>query len=382
MPNSTTDLVDVTKPVDPSVAQQSFGLTGAKTGYESALSSWAGPYVTEMLGKGRALADQPYEAYTGALTAAPSQLQQQAFQGVGNLVAPTEQMGAYTPETFDDAQASRYMNPFIQQSLQPQLQELQRQQEIKRIANAGRMAQAGAYGGGRQAVLESELDRAGLEQAGRLTGTSYVNAYDRAQQQFNTEQDRQRQAQELANKYGLAALERQAGLGATQRGIETEGIQADRAQFDKELGFPYKQTQYMQGLLQGLPLESQDFTYATPSKLEELLYGGAGASKGLEKFLGSSGLGALLGGSDSNSGILGALGNLPVGDMLASLFGTSDPDSEDNWLGSDLGGNQPADDWDYDVLGPDDYDYDYDYDLGGWDDYYQPGVDDYDYGGF
>ena len=291
-------------------------------------------------------------------------------------------MGAYTPETFDDAQASRYMNPFIQQALQPQLQELQRQQEIKRIANAGRMARANAYGGGRQAVLESELDRAGLEQAGRLTGTSYVNAYDRAQQQFNTEQDRQRQAQELANKYGLAALERQAGLGATQRGIETEGIQADRAQFDKELGFPYKQTQYMQGLLQGLPLESQDFTYATPSKLEELLYGGAGASKGLEKFLGSSGLGALLGGSDSNSGILGALGNLPVGDMLASLFGTSDPDSEDNWLGSDLGGNQPADDWDYDVLGPDDYDYDYDYDLGGWDDYYQPGVDDYDYGGF
>ena len=55
---------------------------------ESALSSWAGPYVTEMLGRGQALASMPYTAYQGPLTAGPSALQQQAFGGLGSLALP------------------------------------------------------------------------------------------------------------------------------------------------------------------------------------------------------------------------------------------------------------------------------------------------------
>jgi hypothetical protein len=39
------------------------------TAEESSLSSWAGPYVTEMLGRGQALAGMPYQAYMGPLTA-------------------------------------------------------------------------------------------------------------------------------------------------------------------------------------------------------------------------------------------------------------------------------------------------------------------------
>jgi hypothetical protein len=44
-------------------------------GKESSLSNWAGPYVTDMLGQGQALADMPYEAYEGPLTAGASDLQ-------------------------------------------------------------------------------------------------------------------------------------------------------------------------------------------------------------------------------------------------------------------------------------------------------------------
>mgnify|MGYP003141031958 FL=1 len=50
-------------------------VTGSHTGTESSLSSWAGPYVTEMLGRGKAIASQPYQAYTGPLTAGASNLQ-------------------------------------------------------------------------------------------------------------------------------------------------------------------------------------------------------------------------------------------------------------------------------------------------------------------
>ena len=45
-----------------------------------------------MLGKTRALADKPYSAYTGPLTAGASGLQNQAFGGYGTL-DPNQQTG-------------------------------------------------------------------------------------------------------------------------------------------------------------------------------------------------------------------------------------------------------------------------------------------------
>ena len=287
---------DIAK-IDPTAASTAPpGVIGKQTGQESALSNWVGPYVTDMLAKGRAISDRPYESYTGPLTAGASNLQQQAFQGIGNLAVPMEQMGAYTPQTFGTEQASQYMNPYIQQALQPQLQELQRQQELKRIANAGRMTQAGAYGGGRQAVMESELDRSYLDQAGKLTGSAYLDAYNKAQQQFNIEQDRQRQAQELVNTYGLGALQKQADLGTTQRGIESQGVAADMKQFEEEKQFPYKAAQYQQSLLSGLPLATQSYSYAQPSALGSMLTRSAGIGDMTGEFLGSGGISGLISG--------------------------------------------------------------------------------------
>ena len=61
------------------------GNAGQPLGMESSLSNWAGPYVTDMLGKGKALAQTPYQAYTGPLTAGSSALQNQAFTGLAGL---------------------------------------------------------------------------------------------------------------------------------------------------------------------------------------------------------------------------------------------------------------------------------------------------------
>ena len=83
-------------------------IVGQRTGIESSppLSSWAGPYVTTMLGKGAALANEPY-AYTGPLTAGASGLQQQAMQGIASLAMP-EQMGAYQPKSFTEEGTAVY----------------------------------------------------------------------------------------------------------------------------------------------------------------------------------------------------------------------------------------------------------------------------------
>ena len=269
---------------------------GQRTGTESALSTWAGPYVTEMLGRGQAVSSQPYQAYTGPLTAGESAPQSTAFQGIANLAVPTAAAGTYTPATFDAAQANKYINPYVQEALQPQLTELQRQQELKRIENAGRLTRAGAFGGGRQAVMESELDRSYLDKAAELTGLAYLDAYNKAQQQFNVEQTREQSAQTDANRFVMDALNQQARLGGLQRDIEKEGIAADRKQFEEERKFPYQQVQFQQSLLQNLPLETQSYTYAQPSALSNILTGASGTSSYLESILGPGGVGGLVSG--------------------------------------------------------------------------------------
>ena len=66
----------------------------------------------------------------------------------------------------------------------------------------------------------------------------------------------------------------QLGAGRVQRGVEAEGIAADKAQFEEERDFPYRQVSYMQSLLSGLPLATQSYSYAEPSPLSNILSGG------------------------------------------------------------------------------------------------------------
>lgn len=252
-------------------------LAGSQTSTESSLSNWAGPYVTDMLGKGQALSETPYQAYGGPLTAGSSDLQNQAFQGVAGLTLPTN-MGGYTPQSFTTAgTAQQYMNPYLQASLDPQLAEARRAAEITRMNDAARLTKAGAYGGSRQAIMESEGNRNLGTNLANITGTGYNKAYDLAADQFNKEQNMGLTAQTANNQYGLNALTKQADLGTVQRGIESEGIAADINQFTQERDNPFKMVQYQQSLLQGMPLATQSYNYAQPSTLANV----SGAAGGL-----------------------------------------------------------------------------------------------------
>ena len=268
-PAATTPGVTTTP--DPTVGQQ--------TGTESNLSNWAGSYVTDMLGKGQALSNQAYQGYGGPLTAGTSNLQNQAFQGLAGLTIPTDQMQAFTPQQFSAADAQRLMNPYLQAALDPQIAEARRQSEIQNLQNNTAATRAGAFGGGRQALMQSENQRNLLQNLSGITGTGYANAYNQALGQFNTEQNLARGASSDAQNYGLGVLQRQAEMGNAQRGVEQEGIAADRAQFEEERDYPYKQVQYQQSLLQGLPLQAQSYTYSQPSALSEFLQGSGGISE-------------------------------------------------------------------------------------------------------
>ena len=256
------------------------GMPGSYTGTESSLSNWAGDYVTDMLGQGQALANEGYNAYTGPLTAGSSELQDQAFQGIAGIDLSLDQMGTggYTPQAFTGENVNQYMNPYLMQSLQPQIDEARRQSEIDRISNAGRMTRAGSFGGSRQAVLDAENQFGMQRNIAGITGQGYADAYKDALGQFNVEQDRGMDAQDRINEYGFTGLDALSDAGATQRGITSEGIAADREQFEEERDFPYKQVQYMQSLLQGLPIQAQSYSYAQPSTLSELASTSGGLS--------------------------------------------------------------------------------------------------------
>ena len=259
------------------------GGSGA-TGGESSLSNWAGPYVTDMLGRGQALSSQPYQAYQGPLTAGASNLQQQAFQGIGSLQMPTQQQMQFTPTQFSGGIAQQYMNPYLQAALEPQIAEARRQAEIQRMGDTSRLVKAGAFGGSRQAVMESEGNRNLMSNLANITGQGYKSAYDQAMQQFNAEQNRQQSAAQQAADLGFKTLGTQAEAGAVQRGITSEGIAADLGQFREERDYPLKQVQYMQSLLQGLPISAQSYSYPTPSVIEQMVQGAGGISRLLEFF--------------------------------------------------------------------------------------------------
>jgi hypothetical protein len=268
----------------PSGAALSSGLTGT----ESNLSNWAGPYVTNMLGQGQAIAQSPYQAYTGQLTAGTSPLQQQAFQGAAGLSAPAG-MGGFTPQSFTGAgTAQQYMNPYLQQALDPQLAEARRQSQITQTQNAGKLTGAGAYGGGRQAIMDAETQRNLATNLADITGRGYMNAYDKAMQQFNTEQQAAQQAQNLTNQYGFNVIGQQAGLGQAQRGIESEAVAADKAQFEEERLNPYKMVQFQQSLLSGLPLAAQTYNQTAPNPLLSALSSTGSGYDLLNKILGGA----------------------------------------------------------------------------------------------
>ena len=238
-------------PVTPAPAQTGAGIP-QDVSRTSTLSPWVGDYVTNALGQGAAAANQPYQAYQGPLTAGASGLQQQAFAGASDIAS-----AGYTPGQFvggfGTQQATQYMNPYIQASLNPQLAELKRQSDIARLDDAGRLTRAGAFGGSRQAIMESEGRRNLLDKQAGLIGSGYKSAYDTGLGQFNKEREAEEASRQFGAGFGLKTVDQLANLGNVQRGITSEGLAADKAQFEEERDYAYNMPKYQLSLLSGLP---------------------------------------------------------------------------------------------------------------------------------
>ena len=264
------------------------------------LPDWAKPYAQETLEKTKALTAGPYQTYGAPRIAGFSPLQEQAQAAAGQMgpsqlgqfggqVAGAASLGAlgtqYNPfrmGQFTAGRAAQYMNPFVEMAMEPQLREAQRSSEMQRMADQAQAVRSGAFGGGRQAIVEAERQRNLGTQMGDIRAKGYMSAFDQAQQQFAREQQLREQSRQYGAGLGMQGLQTalqgagqlgalggqefgqqketiglQSQMGAQQQALRQQGLTQAYQDFLNEQNYPYKQLGFMSDMIRGLPLGQQ-----------------------------------------------------------------------------------------------------------------------------
>jgi hypothetical protein len=206
---------------------------------------------------------QPYSKNPQDYIAGFSPMQQQAMTGAANMKTG--------PEGFQQ-DVGGYMNPYLQQSLAPQLAEANRQYDISGMQANAQATQAGAFGGGRQALMQSENERNRNMGLQNIVGQGYNTAFNNAQNQYNT-----------GVTQGIGINQLQAGYGAQQQAQQQNIINQGIQNYATAQQYPQQQLAFMNSMLRGLPLQTQTVQgyQAAPSNVSQLAGLGTAGIAGL-----------------------------------------------------------------------------------------------------
>ena len=161
-----------------------------------------------------------------------------SFSGPSNISANTVSTGNFLGQNT----ACSYMNPYLQASLNPQLQQMRQAQQIQQQQNQASATGMGAFGGSRCAVLQGAQNQADQLSQQNLIGNAYNQAYKCAQQMFTTCQARALQAQQSNQSANLTA-----GQANQQMGYNTA---LQNAQLAQQSGLANQAMQGQYGLAQ------------------------------------------------------------------------------------------------------------------------------------
>lgn len=285
------------------------GSSGGTNTNISELPEWARGYAKGALERADALSRKGFQKYDDPRIAGFSPMQLQAQEGAANMqtsgltgmggqiagaaalggLGQDYQAGQFQGGRFGNRQAAQYMSPFIQEALAPQLREAQRSSDILGQQNAARAVGQGAFGGSRSALVEAERQRNLGMQMGDIRAKGLQDAYSQAQAQYNADQARSIQAQQLGEQsrqfganLGLQGLNTalqgagqlgalgqqqfqqgmdinklQAGYGAQQQALRQQGLSQQYQDFLDEQNYPYKQLGFFSDMIRGLPVGQQ-----------------------------------------------------------------------------------------------------------------------------
>jgi hypothetical protein len=286
----------------PNVFQPSISNTPSFKGIQETPA--ATPFATDLLQRGKAFTTAATPTYEGQLTSGPSQYQNKAWEGLANLTVPQNLTAAgnqlgnisnqqqnlsynptkFTAGTFGNEEAQKYMNPYIQQALDPQLEYMRRQAAINQQDDMAKLAKAGAFGGSRQAILQGVNQEALLRKQAETTGAGYEKAYNAAMAQYNADMTRDMEAQKASEQskqygagykqtalsnaanseqaraaaganeaqYGLQNLTALSTAGAQQQALDQAALDAKYKEWQRQTEYPGKQLDQMKGLITAL----------------------------------------------------------------------------------------------------------------------------------
>lgn len=230
-------------------------------------------------------------------------------QGLQNLGMQAVRQGQqYAQDITNPYRNQQFMSPYMQNVVDIQQREAQRQSDIAAQDLKSQATKAGAFGGGRQAIMESERRRNLATQLGDIQATGLQSAFQNAQQQQLAAQNQAMQGYGTGIQgYGAGITGQTGAYGQAAQGAGTLsniggqqlGAQQSIANLQNTLGqqqqqnqqqvinqamqnlqlqrmYPQQQLQYLSGLLSGLPVSStgQVANIPGPNLLSQL--GGAG----------------------------------------------------------------------------------------------------------
>jgi hypothetical protein len=270
------------------------------------------PYGEGVLAGAAKAVATPYQSYadwarsqglSGDQVAGYTDLQKTAFTGAAGLgqnqysTDAATGLASLSGQTFDQNAAQQYMNPYMQSVVDIQKREAERQSGIQGTQQQAGAAQAGAFGGSRDAIMRAERERNLGTQMNDIQAQGSQAAFTNAQNQFNTQRQMGLQGYSALgsqgqNLYGQTTgnLDLQNRYGTQQQQGVQNLLNVGQQNYTNEMNYPYKQIGFMSDIVRGAPMSNMgsNVYQAPPSTLGQVATLGA-AGMGLAKSVAKGG---------------------------------------------------------------------------------------------
>lgn len=298
----------------------------------------------DLLGRAQAVAAEPYARYTQPRIAGFTPDQLAGFEAARGVARTSGGLSELTPELtregvaatrglaqrLPDVDIEEYMSPYVEGVLDPAIRDIEEKAQRERLRLGQQAARTGAFGGSRQAILESELERGTQRTIGEESARQRQQAYNNALQQFRLDQQNIPALYQGALGQLSTGLQQTAGrlgtevnpllaIGGAQQQLGQQNLDVLRQSFEEERDYPLRGIEVLRTSLGLQPSTlgvgtSQQQQAAAPNVLGSII---GGVTQVPQFIQGAQALGNFFGFGGADSAKLAAKG----GSALSASFG-------------------------------------------------------------
>lgn len=236
----------------------------------TSIPEWVSEGGQRLFGEAEALARKPYQPYSGPRIAGLSENEQ------GAISSASENAGGYADDISsarslidsggrswtDPGVSESYINPYARGVTDIAARETERRNLASQPQRGAAAVSAGAFGGARHGVNDSENRRNLDQQIADIYLRGGAEAWNAGQGAFNADASRQVQAggafRSIAeSEQGLQTrdISNLMTTGGLERNLEQASLDTAREDFQEQREWPYRQLNFALGALSGSPYE-------------------------------------------------------------------------------------------------------------------------------